>query len=109
MTFRTGSREDSEQANLGSPAGTEEGGTLGREGSGRQGVVRSGAQMRPRSVPAKGRRAWSALWDTRVRVQGEAPRSSGCGGHSFHMFVGAGARGKGQETEGGGQKKQQLV
>lgn len=50
-----------------------------------------------------------STWDTRVRMQGEAPRFSGCEGHSFHTLAGTEARWKIQETERRRQKQQKLA
>lgn len=50
-----------------------------------------------------------STWDTRVRVQGEAPRPSGCGGHSFHTLAGTEARWKRRGTERRRQKKRKLA
>lgn len=65
------------------------------------------AQTCPR-VPCRRTESLVSTWDTRVRVQGEAPRPSGCGGHSFHTLAGTEARWKRQGTERR-QKKQKLA
>lgn len=63
----------------------------------------------PPESPCRRTESLVSTWDTSVRVQGEAPRSPGCGGHSFHTLAGTEARWKRQGTERRGQKKQKLA